>query len=148
MLNIDWRVKKFDELNLFELYDMMILRQEVFVVEQNCPYLDADGLDLKSIHISGYFEGKLIAYARIIPPGVEYKDEFAIGRVICDLKYRNTGLGKALMNQCFKEIGNYPIKIHAQKYLEQFYSSLGFNPIGEEYLLDNIPHIEMERKSN
>ncbi len=125
----------------------MVLRQEVFVVEQNCPYLDADGKDKYSWHVLGYDEkGKLAAYARIVFPGVSYK-EVAIGRVVSSQAHRRTGAGKELMREAIKTIktiyGKVPVRISAQTYLVKFYSEFGFVSTGKEYLEDDIPHTEM-----
>ncbi len=138
----------FNALELHLLYDILRLRQEIFVVEQTCPYLDADGKDLESIHVTGINQdNKLVCYARIIPPGLSYPGFASIGRVICHQNYRKHGYGKFLMQ---KTIGktmslypNFPIKIGAQSYLKKFYESLGFKDIGEPYIEDGIPHIIM-----
>lgn len=128
---------------------MFALRIEVFVVEQNCPYQDADGKDLKSSHVFGTNDhGELIACARIVSPGVSYK-EVSIGRVATAMTVRGSGSGKELMRKSIKAIeekfGQVPIRISAQSYLKKFYESFGFVQVGEEYLEDNIPHIEMLR---
>ena len=146
-MNIDWEIKKFEELSVFELYTLMQLRQAVFTVEQNCAYQDADGKDLKCFHLMGYInEKELIAYSRIVPAGISF-DEVSIGRVISSDKARGTGAGKALMKKSKDFIeahfGNVPIRIGAQCYLIKFYSDFGFEIASEEYLEDNIPHIEM-----
>jgi len=146
-MKLRWLCKKFEELSNNELYDLMVLRQEVFVVEQNCAYLDADGKDQHSWHVSGYDEkGKLAAYARIVFPGVSYK-EVAIGRVITSQTHRSKGAGKELMCESLKAIeniyGKVPVRISAQTYLVKFYSEFGFVSTGKEYLEDNIPHTEM-----
>ena len=129
----------------------MVLRQEVFVVEQNCPYLDADGKDKDSWHLLGYDEkGKLATYARIVFPGVSYK-EVAIGRVVSSQEHRRTGAGKELMQEAIKAIeniyGKVPVRISAQTYLVKFYSEFGFVSTGKEYLEDDIPHTEMLKAS-
>ncbi len=146
-MNIRWEVKHFDSLALLELYKIMQLRLAVFSVEQNCAYQDADGKDLKCFHLLGWDEeDELIVYSRIVPAGVSF-DEVSIGRVISSPKARGTGAGRALMKQSLEYIqsnyGNVPVRIGAQCYLIKFYSSFGFNVSGEEYLEDNIPHIEM-----
>lgn len=127
----------------------MVLRQEVFVVEQNYAYLDADGKDQYSYHLLGYHEkGKLSAYARIVFPGISYK-EVAIGRVITSQQHRRTGAGKELMREALKAIetiyGKAPVRISAQTYLVNFYAKFGFVSTGKEYLEDDIPHTEMLR---
>lgn len=146
-MKIDWKIKKFEELSTTELYKIMQLRLAVFSVEQNCAYQDADGKDLKSVHLSGFDpSGDLVVYSRIVPPGISFK-EVSIGRVISSNIVRGTGAGKELMNKSIdfikKEYGNVPIRIGAQCYLIKFYSGFGFEIAGEEYLEDNIPHIEM-----
>lgn len=138
----------FDRLTPYELYDIMALRQEVFVVEQNCPYLDADGKDLQSWHLMGRNEeGKLVAYTRLLPKGLAYEDYVSIGRVVTSPSARGTGVGKILMQRsiemCRHLFGNQPIKIGAQSYLLKFYESFGFQSTGEEYLEDGIPHTKM-----
>ena len=135
-------------LSLDELYETMVLRQSVFVVEQNCPYLDADGRDQRSYHLMGYSEdGNLLAYARLLPPGVSYPDYPSIGRVLNALEMRGKGVGRELMQEaisrCIDLFGNIAIKISAQCYLTSFYESFGFVAEGEEYLEDDIPHIAM-----
>jgi len=146
-MNIRWEIKKFEELSATELYRIMQLRLEVFSVEQNCAYQDADGKDLKCFHLSGFDESNnLVVYSRIVPPGISFS-EVSIGRVISSSKARGTGAGKQLMKKSMelikKQFGNVPIRIGAQCYLIKFYSSFGFEISGEEYLEDNIPHIEM-----
>ncbi|QQS28291.1 MAG: GNAT family N-acetyltransferase [Sphingobacteriales bacterium] len=144
-----WVLKPFEALNPFELYEAMALRQLVFVVEQNCVFIDNDGLDLKSYHLMGYdLAGKMIAYSRILPPGIDF-EESSIGRVVTHPKNRGAGEGKELMvcsiqklNQLF---GNVPIRIKAQYYLIKFYRQFGFIPQGEIFLEDDIEHIEMIR---
>jgi ElaA protein len=148
-MKIRWEIKKFDELSTHELYTIMQLRLAVFSVEQNCPYQDADGKDLKCHHLMGFDENnELVVYARIVPPGISYT-EVSIGRVISSAKVRGTGAGRLLMKKALELIeelyGNVPVKIGAQCYLRKFYSSFGFEIAGDEYLEDNIPHIEMLR---
>lgn len=146
--NIRWEVKKFEALTLNELYEILHLRQDVFVVEQNCAYIDADFKDQKSLHINGYFEGKLIAHARIVFPGISYK-EASIGRVLTHSDYRKINLGKELMKQSILALEknfSTECRISAQCYLVNFYQEFGFEICSEEYLEDNIPHIEMLRK--
>ena len=149
-MKINWIIKPFDELSTLELYTIMQLRSAVFCVEQNCAYQDADGKDLKCFHLSGIDnDGELMTYSRIVPPGISF-EEVSIGRVITSQKARGTGAGKALMLKSIEVIeskyGKVPIRIGAQCYLIKFYSSFGFEISGQEYLEDNIPHIEMLRK--
>jgi ElaA protein len=146
-MSIRWDIKKFEELTNTGLYKVMQLRLAVFSVEQNCAYQDADGKDLKCHHLMGYDEDNdLVAYSRIVPPGVSY-EEVSIGRVISSDKVRGSGAGKELMKKSLDLIeslyGKVPVRIGAQCYLIRFYSSFGFEIAGEEYLEDNIPHIEM-----
>lgn len=148
-VQLTWKLKKFEDLSPAELYKILSLRQEVFIVEQNCPYLDADGKDLHSFHLMGFDENYfLTAYSRIVFPGISYA-EISIGRVVSSPKFRRTGLGKLLMEEAIKQIeaiyGKVPIRIGAQKYLFEFYKGLGFTDIGEEYLEDGIPHVIMLR---
>jgi ElaA protein len=146
---IEWRLKHFNDLTPHELYGLLQLRETVFVVEQNCPYLDADGKDTKAWHLIGLVEEKIVATARIIPAGVSY-DEPSIGRVVSHPSLRMTGVGKELMKRslehCEKLFGHQPVRIGAQKYLKRFYESFGFVDVGEEYLEDGIPHLIMLRK--
>jgi ElaA protein len=145
---IEWSLKKFDDLTPQELYKVIQLRNEVFVVEQNCPYQDADNKDLSSYHFMGWDNEKLLAYTRILPPGLSYA-EASIGRVVSSPSARGTGIGRELMirsiEQTKKIFGEGPIKIGAQLYLQKFYTSLGFQQTSDIYLEDNIEHIEMVR---
>ena len=146
MISLNWTYKAFDELTPTELYAILQLRSEVFVVEQNCVYLDTDNKDKDSFHLCGWDNDKLVAYARILPPGLAFK-EASIGRVVSSPLYRKTGAGRALMHVAIeKTLAQFAvneIRIGAQLYLLNFYSSLGFRPSGTEYLEDGIPHIEM-----
>jgi ElaA protein len=140
-----WHSLDFDELSVAQLYKLMVLRQRVFVVEQNCPYLDADGLDLTSRHLWGEApDGAVHAYVRIVPAGAKY-DEISIGRVITAPEARGTGLGRELMHRAIEACGNVPIRIGAQAHLEKFYGELGFVRSSDIYDEDGIPHIEMLR---
>ena len=146
-----YECKPFAELTPAELYAAMALRQEVFIVEQNCPYLDADGKDLQSWHLLGRDEaGKLLAYVRILPIGISYPEYPSIGRVVTSPAARGKGYGKELMEVAIETLyrlfGPSPIKIGAQTYLLKFYESLGFRSTGEEYLEDGIPHTKMVRE--
>lgn len=142
----------FDQLSPHELYDIMALRQTVFAVEQNCPYLDADGKDLQAWHLMGRDgEGKLLCYTRLLPEGLSYKGYTSIGRVVSAPSARGTGIGKLLMqhsiDMCLLLFGPKPIKIGAQTYLLRFYEGFGFKSTGEEYLEDGIPHTKMIREA-
>lgn len=125
----------------------MVLRQEVFVVEQDCPYLDADGKDQKGFHLMFWENNKLIAYTRLLPKGVSYQDYCSIGRVVNSDQVRGRGIGKKLMlesiEQCKKLFPNQNIKISAQVYLLKFYQELGFEETGDRYDEDGIPHTSM-----
>jgi len=140
--------KHFLELSTTELYALLKLRQEVFIVEQNCPYLDCDGKDLESYHLLCYnSENDLVAHSRLLPAGVSYDGYVSIGRVVSSAKVRGKGFGKLLLEESLREIkllfGEVPIKIGAQSYLTRFYAAFGFVSTGEEYLEDGIPHTKM-----
>jgi ElaA protein len=145
-MNLTWHIHAWSELSAETLYTILALRAEVFVVEQNCPYQDVDGKDLKSLHVCGYSEsGQLCAYARLVNPGVSY-EEWSIGRVVTSPSVRRTGAGEALMHTCmvyFSEQHIHAVRISAQSYLHDFYAKYGFVRVSEEYLEDDIPHMEM-----
>lgn len=145
---MNWEIKTFNELNNKELYELLKLRSKVFVVEQDCVFLDMDDKDQKSLHVLGFVENVVVAYSRLVPPGVSYK-EVAIGRVVTDPDYRRKGMGKELMrisiDNIYEVFGKQTIRIGAQCYLQTFYESLGFIKDSDEYLEDGIPHIEMIR---
>lgn len=146
---MDWRFKKFEELKTTELYEIMKLRQKVFVVEQNCVYLDSDDLDMSADHIMVYEKDRLVGYTRITHPGSRFAD-FSIGRVVTAPEKRGTGLGKELTQFALQKIkdqfGEVAVRISAQAYLEEFYKKFGFERVSEPYDEDGIPHIEMFRK--
>jgi ElaA protein len=143
---MNWELQSFDELSNKVLYKILQLRCEVFVVEQNCPYLDEDDKDQECYHLMGWKDGLLAAYTRILPAGLAF-EEASIGRVVTSAKARGEGLGRTLMLQSIKALynlyGEVPIKIGAQLYLRDFYTSLGFSQVSDTYLEDNIPHIKM-----
>lgn len=146
--NMRFVLKSFAELDIYELYDIMRVRQEVFIVEQTCPYQDADGKDLKSQHLMGYNEAdQLLVYARLVPPGVSYPNDCSIGRVLSTEQARGTGAGRLLMAEAMQALAVlYPgvdVRISAQSYLVQFYADFGFVSTGKSYLEDDIPHTEM-----
>lgn len=145
---INWQIKTFDELSTAELYAILTLRQEVFIVEQNCAYLDTDGKDKKALHLTGFVGKDIAAYCRLLPAGVSY-EEVSIGRVITSPAYRMEGYGKQLMQRAIEEInriyGYVPIRIGAQAYLKKFYEEIGFVDLQEPYLEDGIPHLIMMR---
>jgi len=139
-----WHAKEFAELTVGELYAITALRERVFVVEQNCVYLDADGIDPVCRHLWAERGGALNAYCRIVPAGTKWA-ETAIGRVITAPEARGTGLGKELMTRAIAACRDGPIRIGAQAHLEKFYGDLGFTRASEVYDEDGIPHIEMLR---
>jgi ElaA protein len=143
---IEWKCKPFRDLNVYELYSIMRLRNEVFVVEQNCVFQDADNKDQQCYHVCGWEKDEPVAYARILPPGMAF-GEVSIGRVVSSPVYRKTGVGIRLMQKtidyCKFFFGEQNIRIGAQLYLKRFYESFGFIQEGDVYLEDNIPHIEM-----
>jgi ElaA protein len=146
MEEIIWTCKSFNTLTPNELYQALRLRSEVFIVEQNCPYLDEDNKDQDSWHLMGSTKDKLIAYVRILPAGLSFK-EVSIGRVVNSPSVRNTGVGRQLMHKAIDTtwdlFGKQNIRIGAQLYLLKFYESLGFKGVSDIYLEDNIEHIEM-----
>lgn len=139
-------IKTFDELTKQELYTILQLRSEVFVMEQHCIYQDVDGKDQKAFHLMGYKNDKLVAYTRIFKPG-DYFTEASIGRVLVKKNFRKHRFGYAIMeasvNFIKSELKQSIIKISAQVYLKDFYKNLGFKEVGEEYFEDDIPHITM-----
>lgn len=149
-MEIHYHCKSFDELTRAELYALLALRQEVFIVEQHCPYLDADGKDQRSWHLLGMNpDGRLATYARLLPVGVSYAGYASIGRVITAPFARHQGLGRPLMEAAIRWVeAQWPaerIKISAQAHLQGYYASVGFRAQGDIYLEDGIPHIAMVR---
>lgn len=136
-----WLDRAFDELPARELYAILKLRAEIFVVEQACVYLDPDGLDLVSRHLC---DEPLRAYCRVVPAGAKYAEQ-SIGRVVVAKDARGTGLGKVLMQEAIARYGTRPIRIAAQHYLVRFYGELGFRAVSEPYDDDGIPHVDMLR---
>jgi ElaA protein len=143
---VNWQLKKFEELKCEELYEILKIRNEVFIVEQQCPYQDCDEKDKNSYHLYLKEKGKIISYLRILKKGISYK-EASIGRVLVDKNYRGKGLAKEIMlkaiNFIEQNLNETEIKIQAQAYLVNFYRNLGFYEVSKEYLEDNIPHIDM-----
>jgi ElaA protein len=146
-----WRLARFDQLALGDLYAILQLRQRVFVLEQNCPFLDADGADDRAWHLMGWTEDvaggpQLGAYARLFAPGAMYA-EASIGRVVTHPEVRRGGMGRALMRRAIDEVAvlapGSAVRIGAQRYLERFYAGFGFVAEGDGYLEDGIPHVEM-----
>ncbi|RYY52967.1 MAG: GNAT family N-acetyltransferase [Chitinophagaceae bacterium] len=145
---VNWTIKRFDELTPFELYDLLRLRSEVFVVEQDCVFLDMDDKDQLCTHLMGWKNGRLIAYTRLVPAGISY-DEPSIGRVVSSPAERGTGIGRLLMEESIRQVhllfGPQPVRIGAQLYLKKFYESFGFGQVSEIYDEDGIDHILMLR---
>ncbi len=151
-ISLTWQCTPFDRLAPHELYAAMELRQRVFVFEQNCPYMDADGADEDAQHLFGWRgtdgQRQLVAYARLFPPGTKYA-EASIGRVVTHPEARGSGAGRELMAEAIRVIeeagwGAY-VKIAAQMYLEKFYGQFGFRRVSEPYTEDNIWHVDMLR---
>ncbi len=144
MLNIE--TKTFKDLTTKELYNLLQLRSEVFVVEQDCVYQDLDEKDEKALHIIGKKDNKIVAYTRVFKPG-DYFTEASIGRVVVSKEERQHKYGYDIMEASIKAVKDYfdetKIKLSAQTYLKQFYNNLGFKEKGEEYLEDGIPHVAM-----
>jgi len=142
---MNWELKAFNDLTNLELHDIFKLRTDIFVVEQNCPYPEIDGKDPKSLHFMGKIDDEIVAYTRILPPGVSY-NEPSIGRVVVAESHRGTGLGHELLKRSIEiSFANYgqSIKIGAQAHLEPYYGAAGFKKVSAEYLEDDIPHIDM-----
>jgi ElaA protein len=143
---MNFEFKTFKELNLDELYEILLLRAEIFVVEQNCVYNDLDGLDKSAVHQFIKKNNEIVAYSRLLKPGTRFT-EYSIGRVVVKQSERGAGLGIELMNEAKNFILNEwkatKIKISAQKYLRKFYEDLGFEVVTDEYLEDGIPHFGM-----
>jgi ElaA protein len=146
MKDMQWTLKRFDELTPAELYTLLRLRTEVFVVEQQCIFQDMDDKDQSCYHLMGWEENNLVAYTRLVPPGVIYTEP-SIGRVVSSPLVRGRGIGRTLMEKSIEQtealFGPVPIRIGAQVYLQTFYTGLGFSPVSEPYIEDGIPHIEM-----
>ena len=147
-MELKFEIKRFNELSTQELYSVLQLRSEVFVVEQNCVYQDIDGKDAKAIHLLGSFNGEIVAYVRIFKPG-DYFEQASIGRVVVKQIYRDRKWGYELMKEAIQAtqtvFNETKITISAQLYLKKFYENLGFIQTSEMYLEDDIPHIEMRR---
>jgi ElaA protein len=147
--NIRWITKTFTELHATELYALLRLRSEVFVVEQNCIFLDMDNNDQKAYHTIGFIGEEVVATTRLFDKNIMYDGYQSIGRVVGSPKHRGLGIGKALMQysiqECERLFGKGPIKIGAQLYLKKFYNEQGFEQSGDVYLEDEIDHIPMIR---
>lgn len=147
--SINWEVKSFEALTNKELYKILQLRAEVFIVEQDCPYQDMDGKDTFSFHVMGTDDDdKLIAYARVLPADISFR-EVSIGRVVSSPSVRRSGTGIELMEMALQvaeqKYGKVPVRIGAQLYLKNFYERFGFTQVSEMYLEDGIEHVEMLR---
>jgi ElaA protein len=145
---LKWNTKRFEALSTIEMYSILKLRSEVFVVEQNCVYQDIDGKDMKALHLFGEEDGKIIAYSRLFNVG-DYFENASIGRVVVAENCRNKKYGHDLMREAISAIETHfqeiKITISAQLYLKKFYESHGFVQTSETYLEDDIPHIEMKK---
>ncbi|SFR36706.1 ElaA protein [Robiginitalea myxolifaciens] len=146
---MEYKVAQFESLTPQEVYLILQLRAAVFVVEQECPYLDPDGKDQEALHVLGFDAGNLVAYTRILTPGKDGAD-CSIGRVVVDPQHRGAGSGRELMLKSMEtaqeHLGCESIHLSAQGYLREFYESLEFHAYGEPYLEDDIPHIAMMRR--
>lgn len=150
---LTFSLKVFDQLSTVELYEILRLRQRVFVLEQDCPYVDADRKDQHAWHLMGRdADQRLVAYARILPEGAAYPGFVSIGRVVTAPEVRGRGLGRIIMDEslkrCYRLFGPLPIKIMAQQYLLDFYRDYGFEPASEPYLEDDIWHLDMIKSWN
>lgn len=147
-MNLEWKIRRFEALTTLELYNLLQLRSEVFIVEQKCPYQDVDNKDQKALHLIGEDNAETVAYARLFKPK-DYFEEASIGRVVVKPSYRDKKLGHILMREAIyfmkHQFGETKITISAQLYLKKFYESHGFIQTSETYLEDDIPHIEMKR---
>ncbi len=145
-IDIRWQCKAFHDLLPAELYEIIKLRNAIFVVEQNCVFQDADDKDQPAFHLCGWLDEVLVAYTRLLPQNIDYP-EISIGRVVTHTKYRKHGIGKLLLEQsitmCNEIFGRQHIKIGAQFYLKKFYESFGFQQVSDIYLEDGIEHIKM-----
>ncbi len=144
---MNWTIQKMASMDATTLYEIIVLRFNVFIIEQSCFYEEFDNKDLEATHVYGRDDtGKIIAYLRILEPGVSF-EEVSIGRVVVSPEYRKVGVGQDLMqmglNAVRERYGDVPVRISAQAYLQSFYASLGFEAQSEIYLEDDIPHIEM-----
>ena len=147
-MSLEWKIRRFERLSAIEIYDLLQLRSEVFVVEQNCVYQDIDGKDGKALHLIGVENDQIVAYARLFKPN-DYFTQASIGRVVVKPSHRTKKLGHQLMQEAIKfiksEYNETNITISAQLYLKRFYEGHGFKQTSETYLEDDIPHIEMKR---
>lgn len=151
MNQLVWHFKKFDELTPVELYEILRLRNEVFVVEQNCVYNECDGKDYKCFQLWCTIDGQIVGSCRVVPPGISYPEP-SFGRIVSKPGFRNLRLGHQMMEHILEIIKNYwrteKVRISAQVYLKCFYEKYGFIQVSEEYLEDLLPHIEMLKGDN
>ena len=150
--NITWQCAAFSELSAAQLYAILKLRSEVFVLEQNCVYQDIDGLDLECLHVIAWNDDRQVAaYLRVVPPGLKYA-EVSLGRVVSSNAVRGTGIGKKLMANAMHLVEqNYPgqaVLIQAQSYLENFYRGFGFVTVSDVLMEDGIPHFMMLKSAS
>lgn len=143
---MEYTIKTFEELNTKELYSILRLRSEIFVVEQNCVYQDLDNKDISAYHLMAIDNDEIVAYLRVLPKGVSYK-ELSIGRFVVRKDYRRKNLGLELLNKALRfieeELKEKEVRISAQVYVKELYKKAGFVEASEEYLEDDIPHVEM-----
>lgn len=147
---VEWRFSNFESLSLIELYNILALRESIFIVEQNVPYVDIDGKDIHCTHLMGYLDEDLVAYLRIVPFGLFKPDCFSMGRVVLRESLRGGSIGKMLVSKGLEYLDSirdeHPIRISSQLYLKSFYGRFGFVAEGESYIEDRIPHIAMTKK--
>lgn len=145
-MELNFRWSRLDTFTALELYEIIRARESVFVVEQKCPYQETDDMDLHSWHLTVSLKGEFAAYARVVDPGIKY-DRPSIGRVMTLVKFRKLKIGRSLMGEAVRftehQFPDMGIKIGAQVYLQKFYESLGFEPVGKPYDEDGIAHIDM-----
>ena len=146
---VQWNLQRFDEISSGQLYLLMQLRQDVFVVEQNCAFADLDGKDQPSLHLSAWTGGNPVAYLRLVPPTIHHSGCPSLGRICTALSVRRTGLGQELVKRGLDLVAEHwpgqPCQIGAQSYLRDFYERFGFRVNGDEYLEDGIPYFPMRR---
>jgi ElaA protein len=146
--DLPWRYQPWSALGIDDLYRIMVLRQRVFVVEQTCAYLDADGWDARASHLWCDHGDLTVAYLRVFGPGVRHA-EACLGRIVTAPEVRRTGIGRRLVDEGLRRIaaahGPVPVRIGAQAYLERFYRDAGFVRVSDDYLEDGIPHLDMVR---
>ncbi len=149
-LPLKWQCARLEDFSVAQLYAILAARESVFVVEQNCTYQEADGLDRKAVHLVAWSGPEVAAYLRVLGPETRFAEP-SIGRVLTTVPYRGKGLGRAAMARALAYAGSvyqgHNLRISAQTYLELFYASFGFKKITEPYLEDGIPHIEMLRRA-